>query len=123
MFEGRAPQGIILLTTFLGGMRNPDLPAKSDGALGTLVHEELTALVGATSPPVWADITRWPKAIPQYNLGHADRVRRVEDAERAIGPIHMQPETLLGTEIGQFVKWINRTGIDSPSATHHTKRS
>ena len=73
----------MLLTTFVGGMRNPEPPAQSDGALGKLVHEELTALVGATNPPVWIDITRYARAIPQYNLGHAERVRPLEDAERA----------------------------------------
>ena len=83
MFEGRAPQGIVLLTTFVGGMRNPDLPAQPDGALGALVHEELGALVGATNPPVWIDITRWTHAIPQYNVGHLARVRPLDDAERA----------------------------------------
>lgn len=83
LFEGRAPQGIVLLTTFVGGMRRPELVAQPDGALGTLVHEELIALVGATNPPVWVDITHWPSAIPQYNLGHAERVRPLEDAERA----------------------------------------
>ena len=104
MFEGRAPQGIVLLTTFLGGMRNPDLPAKSEGALGTLVHEELTALVGATSPPVWADITRWPSAIPQYNLGHAERVRPVEDAERALPGLFFCGSYRGGVSVGDCVK-------------------
>jgi oxygen-dependent protoporphyrinogen oxidase len=83
LFEGRAPQGIVLLTTFVGGMRRRELVAQPDGALGTLVHEELIALVGATNPPVWVDVTRWPSAIPQYNLGHAERLRPLEDAERA----------------------------------------
>jgi protoporphyrinogen/coproporphyrinogen III oxidase len=82
-FPGRAPENFVLLTTFVGGMRNPELPAKTDAELGTLVHEELSALVGATNPPVWIDITRWTHAIPQYNLGHAERVRPLEDAERA----------------------------------------
>ena len=47
----------------------------------------------------------------------------IEDAERAIGSIHMQPETLLSTEVGQFVEWINGTGIDCPGTAHHAKRS
>jgi protoporphyrinogen/coproporphyrinogen III oxidase len=104
MFPGRAPQGIVLLTTFVGGMRNPGLPANSDGALGALVHEELAALVGATNPPVWIDITRWPAAIPQYNLGHAERVRPVEDAERALPGLFFCGSYRGGVSVGDCIK-------------------
>src|SRR5258708_1971566 len=51
------------------------------------------------------------------------RDMRVENAERAIRTIDMQPETLLGTEVGQLIERVNRTGIDSPCTGHHTKRS
>ena len=44
-----------------------------------------------------------------------------EDTERTIGPVHMQPKTLLGTEIGQFIEWINGAGIDPPSTANDTK--
>jgi len=104
MFEGRAPQGIVLLTTMVGGMRNPELPALGDGALGTLVHEELTALVGATNPPIWVDITRWPNAIPQYNLGHAERLRPLEDAERARPGLFFCGSYRGGVSVGDCIK-------------------
>ena len=47
----------------------------------------------------------------------------IEDAECTIGSIHMQPETLLSTEVGQFIQWINGPGIDRPGTAHHAKRS
>ena len=47
----------------------------------------------------------------------------IEDAECAIGPIHMQPETLLGAEVGQFIERIHGAGIDRPGTAHHTERS
>jgi oxygen-dependent protoporphyrinogen oxidase len=104
MFAGRAPQGVVLLTTFVGGMRNPELAEKSDGALGTLVHEELSALVGAANAPVWVDITRWPSAIPQYNLGHAERVRSAEDAERALPGLFFCSSYRGGVSVGDCIK-------------------
>ena len=61
--------------------------------------------------------------IGTFETGVEVRDVGVEDAERAIGPIHMQPETLLSAEIGQFVEWIHGTGIDRPGTAHHTKRS
>ena len=104
MFPGRAPEGIVLLTTFAGGMRNPHLPAQPVGSLATLVHQELTALVGATNPPVWVDVTRWTRAIPQYNLGHADRLRPLEEAERAHPGLFFCGSYRGGVSIGDCIK-------------------
>ncbi len=104
MFPGRAPEGIVLLTTFVGGMRNPDLPSKPVGALATLVHEELITLVGATNPPIWVDITRSPSAIPQYNLGHADRLRPLEDAERTYPGLFVCGSYRGGVSVGDCIK-------------------
>ena len=82
MFEGRAPDDTVLLTSFVGGMRQPELPARPDADLAAIAHGDLHALVGARNDALWTAITRWPRAIPQYNLGHRDRLRVVEDAER-----------------------------------------
>lgn len=104
MLPGRASEGLVLLTTFAGGTRNPELPAQPEGALATLVHEELTALVGATSPPVWVEVTRWPRAIPQYNLGHAERLRPLADAERAKPGLFVCGSYRGGVSIGDCIK-------------------
>jgi hypothetical protein len=48
---------------------------------------------------------------------------RVENAERSVGPIDMQPEALLGTEIRQLIEWIHSTGIDRSGTPHYAKRS
>jgi oxygen-dependent protoporphyrinogen oxidase len=109
MFEGRAPQGMVLLTTFVGGTRNPDLLAQSDGALGALVHEELAALVGASAPPQWIDLTRWTHAIPQYNLGHAERVRPLEDAERGQPGLFVCGSYRGGVSVGDCIKSAHAT--------------
>jgi protoporphyrinogen/coproporphyrinogen III oxidase len=79
LFEGRAPAGHVLLTTFLGGRRTPEVAAQDDITLSRIVDEELTALLGARRP-LWTEIVRWPRAIPQYELGHYDRVRPIREA-------------------------------------------
>ena len=82
LFDDRAPPGLVLLTTFVGGMRQPELAGLDESAIAGLVEAELTALLGATAPPEFMRIRYWPRAIPQYTLGHADRMSRVETAER-----------------------------------------
>ncbi len=104
MFDGRAPQGSVLLTTFVGGARHPELPAATDAELAAIVQRELQALVGARGEPVWIAITRWAHAIPQYNLGHRDRLRPVEDAERALPGLHFCASYRGGVAIGDRIQ-------------------
>ena len=104
MFEGRAPEGTVLLTTFIGGLRNPDLPARPDAELAAIVHDELHALVGARGEPQWTVITRWTHAIPQYNLGHRERLRPVEDAERALPGLFFCANYRGGVSVGDCIK-------------------
>jgi len=104
MFEGRAPEGTVLLTTFVGGLRNPDLPGRTDDELDGIVRAELAALVGARGEPLWAVVTRWTRAIPQYNLGHRERLRPVEDAERALPGLYFCANYRGGVSVGDCIK-------------------
>jgi oxygen-dependent protoporphyrinogen oxidase len=104
MFEGRAPAGAVLLTSFIGGLRNPALPAKPDAELAEIVQGELRALVGARNEPMWIVITRWTHAIPQYNLGHRERLRPVEDAERALPGLFFCANYRDGISVGDCIK-------------------
>jgi len=104
MFEGRATEGTVLLTTFVGGRRDPALPARSEAALATLVHEELGELVGAGAAPLWSEVTRWPEAIPQYDLGHRERLRPVDDAERALPGLFFCANYRGGVSVGDCIK-------------------
>jgi oxygen-dependent protoporphyrinogen oxidase len=104
MFEGRAPDDRVVLTTFVGGRRNPELAALEDGPLTTAVHRELARLVGARAEPLWSDVTRWPRAIPQYTLGHLERLATVETAERARPGLFFCAKYRGGVSIGDCVK-------------------
>ncbi len=70
IFPGRAPQGKAAFTTFVGGMRNPDNALKEDEQLKSLVLQDLDDLLGLKEDPLFTRIRRWPKAIPQYQLGY-----------------------------------------------------
>jgi oxygen-dependent protoporphyrinogen oxidase len=98
-----------LFTTFVGGMRNPDLPSRADDALADIVSGELAALVGATGDPRWIEITRWTHAIPQYNLGHRDRMRPIDDAERALPGLHFCASYRGGVSVGDCIKSAHAT--------------
>ena len=104
MFDGRAPADTVLLTTFVGGRRNPALAAKSDTDLGAMVHAELASLVGARSEPLWTVITRWSRAIPQYDLGHLARIAPVEQAEHDLPGLFFCASYRGGVSVGDCIK-------------------
>ncbi|MDR2710177.1 MAG: protoporphyrinogen oxidase [Burkholderiales bacterium] len=85
MFEHRTDEKHAVLTTFIGGMRRPELPERDDDALREMSERDLAALIGAQGKPLWTKISRHSRAIPQYTLGHLERVRRV-DAIRPQAP-------------------------------------
>ena len=104
MFEGRAPAGSVLLTTFAGGRRHPELQQRSDDEIATIVTGELRELVGARAAPLWIAITRWPRAIPQYDLGHRERLSTVDAAERALPGLFFCANYRGGVSVGDCIK-------------------
>jgi oxygen-dependent protoporphyrinogen oxidase len=70
LFPHRAPAGHVALTTFLGGTRDPALTRGDDTEILRIVQAELSRMVGVRAAPVYAHVQRWPRAIPQYNLGY-----------------------------------------------------
>jgi oxygen-dependent protoporphyrinogen oxidase len=104
MFEGRAPAGTALLTTFIGGQRQPELPHLPDDQIAALAHAEHGVLLGVRSAPLFQAVTRWPRAIPQYTLGHLARVARAEAATRALPGLFLCASWKGGVSVGDCIK-------------------
>jgi len=104
MFEGRAPADTVLLTTFIGGLRNPAMAAAPDVELAAAVQKEMVRLIGARAEPLWTEVTRWERAIPQYTLGHLQRIAAVEGAERAVPGLYFCANYRGGVSISDCVK-------------------
>jgi oxygen-dependent protoporphyrinogen oxidase len=78
IYPGRAPAGCILLRAMCGGWQRGDIVDWDDARLLQALQGELRAAMGITAAPIFHKIVRWPKAIPQYHLGHLERVARIE---------------------------------------------
>ena len=79
-FEGRAPPGHALVRAFYGGARDEAAVDLPDESIVALAKQELGGLIGLRGPVELARVHRWPKAHPQYDVGHRDRVAEVERA-------------------------------------------
>ncbi len=110
MFEGRAPDGAVLITTFLGGRRDRDMMQLSDDGLGAAVRAEHADLLGARAPPQWEELIRWPQAIPQYDLGHLELLRAVEKAEAALPGLRFCANWRGGVSVGDRIVRGRETG-------------
>ncbi len=73
-FPRRAPAGTALMRVFVGGATQPGLFDRDDDELKALVRAELASLLGASGEPLLIEVGRHPRAMPQYTLGHLDRV-------------------------------------------------
>jgi oxygen-dependent protoporphyrinogen oxidase len=81
LFAGRAPQGHVLLTAFVGGRRDADLVQRDDAEVLAVAREGLARTLGMHGEPVLAVVRRWPRAIAQYELGHGRFVALAHELE------------------------------------------
>lgn len=80
IYDGRAPAGKALLRVMIGGATDPHILDVEDAALLTQVRADLLVTMGLTIAPEMVRIIRHPRGIPQYTIGHLDRLARI-DAE------------------------------------------
>ena len=80
LFAGRAPPDRILITAFMGGARNPAVADRDESELVERVLSDLRPLLAIDGAPIFQNVTRWRRAIPQYELGHIGRIDRIDDA-------------------------------------------
>jgi oxygen-dependent protoporphyrinogen oxidase len=82
IFPDRAPARFSLFSVRTGGARHPEMANLPDEELTALAHADLRGLLGLMAPPAFAHIARHERGLPQYTLGHMDRVAAVEAGER-----------------------------------------
>lgn len=86
-FEGRAPKGGMLLAIFLGGMRAPDVIGWSDEDIRAFVVDSLRRMLSITQLPDLLEISRHPRAIPQYEASTDARLEAIAQLEAHYGDI------------------------------------
>jgi oxygen-dependent protoporphyrinogen oxidase len=104
LFAGRAPEAQVLLTSFVGGAINPGAVQRSTGEHSALVHREIAPILKIRGEPVFSNVTIWPRAIPQYNLGHTQRVVALEAGRAKFSGLYFAGNYLTGPAIGTCVQ-------------------
>jgi oxygen-dependent protoporphyrinogen oxidase len=77
-FAGRAPEDQVLLRAFVGGALQQAQYELSDEAMLRAVCQDLRQLLGISGEPTYLSVSRHPQSMPQYHVGHLQRVARIE---------------------------------------------
>jgi oxygen-dependent protoporphyrinogen oxidase len=107
LFPGRAPDGHVLMTSFVGGVGDPAAVELSSAELISLVHSQIAPLLSASGNPAFSNVTVWPHAIPQYNLGYLDRLAAVTKLLQNCPGIWLTGNYLRGPAVGSCVELAN----------------
>lgn len=82
LFPSRAPDGHVLLTSFIGGARNPGLAHRFAEELMAIAIQDLSHLLKIHGTPVFSSHTHWSRAIPQYKVGYDIYIEAMNELER-----------------------------------------
>src|SRR6202007_2680363 len=104
LFTGRAPAGSVAITSFIGGATDPKIVDRSEDEIAAIVQDENARILQISGSPVASAVWKYPKALPQYNLGHGHVVEAIRDGERAIPGLFFSGNYLEGPSIGKCVE-------------------
>ena len=103
MFEGRAPEGSRLFTVMIGGAHDPEGARLGDAKLLRLAREDLQLTMGIHANPYFVRVIHHPRGIPQYTMGHRDRLRTIENRLERTPGLWIAGNSLRGVAINSCV--------------------
>jgi oxygen-dependent protoporphyrinogen oxidase len=112
LFPARAPAGHVLLTSFVGGATDPAAASLSAEALTELVHSELAPLLQIRAAPVFSHAQVYRHALPQYNIGHVERLQALASICGNLPGLYLVGNYLRGPAIGNCVELGMETAAD-----------
>ncbi len=103
-FTHRAPPGRVLLRLFIGRAGQDDVVNEPRDTLVDLARQEVAVTMGARGKPLLARVTAWPNALPQYNVGHLDRITQIEAAVARIPGLALAGASYKGVGIPDCIQ-------------------
>ncbi len=104
IFNQRAPEGKVQFRTMVGGDGDHDSVKLTDDELLSRVKADMADILGISGEPEMVKIYRWTHGIPQFLIGHADRMKTVETELKAIGNLFVTGNAYYGIGLNDCVK-------------------
>jgi oxygen-dependent protoporphyrinogen oxidase len=109
LFPGRAPDGMVNFTTFAGGATDPELVSRSEEEIAAAVEKDVAEVMRIQGAPVARVVRCHERALPQYTLGHAERILALQQELARIPGLFLTGSYLGGPAIAACVEQAFRT--------------
>ncbi len=103
-FSGRAPEDHVLLRAFAGGALQPQIFALDPADLVPRIDADLRELLGISGRPLFTEVAKWERSMPQYEVGHLDRVAEIEDEVRKLPGLALAGNSYRGAGIPDCIR-------------------
>jgi oxygen-dependent protoporphyrinogen oxidase len=120
LFPERAPAGHVLLTSFVGGATDPSAASLSVVELAELIHRELAPLLQIRAAPVFSHAQVYRHALPQYNIGHSERLIALQRLCAELPGLFVLGNYLRGPSIGNCVDLAMEASADIAGPSRST---
>ena len=119
LFPTQAREGTALITSFVAGENDGDARGPSDDDLSQTVHAENASILGIDGAPIDQMVWKHIRALPQYNVGHAQRVKEIREALNGLPGLFLAGNYLVGRSIGDCAE----TGLQAAELLHIRSQS
>ncbi len=126
IFDHRAPAGMVLVQAMCGGWNRPDLVGWDDDRLVRSVRDELRTSLQIEADAALVRIVRWPQAIPQYHVGHLERLAAIELRRRQHAGLFLTGNSFRGIAVNDCAEEAVRCAgevVERLAAAEVTSRS
>ncbi|MDQ4123406.1 MAG: protoporphyrinogen oxidase [Acidobacteriota bacterium] len=107
-FAERAPENSVLLRAFVGGALQPDMFDLQDDEMISGVLNDLRDLLGLKGEPIFSEITRWHRSMPQYWVGHLEKARKIKSCLASIPSLQLATTAIDGVGLPDSVRHGNQ---------------
>jgi protoporphyrinogen/coproporphyrinogen III oxidase len=100
----RAPPDRLMVRGYVGGVGRESILELDDAAIVGRVRTELKQICGITAEPTYVEVNRWLNAMPQYRLGHLERLAEAESALSRYGGVALTGSAYRGVGIPDCIR-------------------
>jgi oxygen-dependent protoporphyrinogen oxidase len=103
-FDGRVPAGGRLIRAFFGGKTGARLLTAPDATIIALARSQLDSILGSLPQPIVTVVRRWPRSLPQYSVGHLERMAKLDERVLAIGKLWLLGNGYRGVGLPDLIR-------------------
>jgi oxygen-dependent protoporphyrinogen oxidase len=103
-FPHRAPEGARVMRAFFGGRSAESLSSQSDGEVAKIALEQLRGILGSIPEPSFHTVRYWPRSLPQYEVGHLERIAALERLVQQVPGLHLLGNSYRGVGIPDLIR-------------------